>query len=98
MWQLLEEVHAITRWDDGDEDPEVTGTPEAPAVTLRAPMLPFIGWGLFRLGSMTNHSCWPNAEADFPLDNAALEVRSPQILWFMLWSLVLGAQGLVFRV
>ncbi|CDI83488.1 hypothetical protein, conserved [Eimeria acervulina] len=74
--KLLEEVHAITRWDDGDEDPEVTGTPEAPAVTLRAPLLPFIGWGLFRLGSMTNHSCWPNAEADFPLDSAALEVRA----------------------
>ncbi|CDJ58271.1 hypothetical protein EMWEY_00014780 [Eimeria maxima] len=25
---------------------------------------------------MTNHSCWPNAEADFPLHSATLEVRA----------------------
>ncbi|KFG29045.1 putative histone lysine methyltransferase, SET [Toxoplasma gondii p89] len=33
---------------------------------------PFLGVGLFRAVSMTNHSCWPNAEVDYPfLTNAA---------------------------
>ncbi|CDJ47120.1 hypothetical protein, conserved [Eimeria brunetti] len=78
--KFLKEVHAITRWDDDDAGPEEPGSPEASAdpsvYTWGAPLLPFIGWGLFRLGSMTNHSCWPNAEADFPLHSTALEVRA----------------------
>ncbi|CDJ65680.1 hypothetical protein, conserved [Eimeria necatrix] len=91
LGHLLQEVHEITRWNEADEACQVEvedteGSLEVgvlaadSAGTLRlpwrAPLLPFIGWGLFQLGSMTNHSCWPNAESDFPLSKPALEVRA----------------------
>lgn len=83
-------MHEITRWSEADEACEVEVEDAAGSLEVgilaadsagtlrlpwRAPLLPFIGWGLFQLGSMTNHSCWPNAESDFPLSKPALEVR-----------------------
>ncbi|KAL8427280.1 hypothetical protein Efla_002718 [Eimeria flavescens] len=74
--KLLEKVASLTRCSGG-------GAPAASATKARAgsdsfegPLLVFLGWGLFRLGSMTNHSCWPNAEFDFPLPRPSLEVRA----------------------
>ncbi|KAL8442573.1 hypothetical protein Emag_006344 [Eimeria magna] len=76
--QLLSEVSSLTCANNKALDMQVEkkteetrgGRPEG------GPFLPFLGWGLFAFGSMTNHSCWPNAESDFPLPRPSLEVRA----------------------
>ncbi|PHJ17946.1 histone lysine set [Cystoisospora suis] len=37
---------------------------------------PFIGIGLFSAVSMTNHSCWPNVEVDYPYGDKRAVVRA----------------------
>ncbi|CBZ51994.1 conserved hypothetical protein [Neospora caninum Liverpool] len=46
---------------------EAAGAEEEEWKALVGDLLPpFMGIGLFRAVSMTNHSCWPNAEVDYP--------------------------------
>ncbi|XP_026193623.1 uncharacterized protein LOC34623446 [Cyclospora cayetanensis] len=78
---LLRDVYVVTRWNEEETldafEAGVSQGSDALREDFRgAPLLPFIGAGLFAFGSLTNHSCWPNAEADFPLPKPSLEVRA----------------------
>ncbi|KAL8272794.1 hypothetical protein Esti_003268 [Eimeria stiedai] len=74
--RLLDEVSALTCGNNGALDAQEKEKGETKGGPEGGPLLPFLGWGLFFFGSMTNHSCWPNAESDFPLPRPSLEVRA----------------------
>lgn len=70
VFQLLSKAYSVHH---GTPPATVSLNPEAYCRVL----VPFLGWGLYRAASCCNHSCWPNAETEFPDFSPRLQVRIP---------------------